>query len=109
MQNIATHYDLSVERKDKVYISKLLRYLSVDRIHDWRLLILHQVSVKRLLEKVEMKQEPITAFDTQKVDVNHGFLDVILRCNVNNLNSKQHQKMNLIICPKNFELWKRRY
>ena len=30
---------------------------------------------QRLLEKVEIKQEPVTVSATQKVDDNHGFLD----------------------------------
>ena len=34
------------------------------------------MSVKKLFEKVEMKQEPVTGFENRKVD--HGFLDSLL-------------------------------
>ena len=34
------------------------------------------MSIKRLFEKFEMRQEPVTVSDTRKVDANHIFLNL---------------------------------
>ena len=102
--SFATHSDLFVKIKDKVYVSKILRDIWFELWSDELSAhseILYQLSIKKLSEKVELGRVLITVSSTRKADMSIMSLQILHSAAQWLKNLPITQKPTILAVPKN--------